>query len=115
MSHHGMFSKSLYSSGVLFLFAFTVIDLMCNALADSTASRVYFVTYFSAQLISQVISLLAILVLMWRTFLFRFGLLGALCTRFQPIFIVLPLYFLFTIAFRWYRLVHLASAEIRFS
>jgi hypothetical protein len=53
----------------------------------------------------QVIGLLCVLILMWRTFLFRFGLLGTLCTRFQPIFVVLPVYFIFTIAFRWYRLV----------
>ena len=53
----------------------------------------------------QVIGLLCVLILMWRTFLFRFGLLGTLCTRFQPIFVVLPIYFIFTIAFRWYRLV----------
>lgn len=49
-------------------------------------------------------TLLSIIMLMWCTFLFDYGLLGLLCSRFQPIFIVWPVYFSLTIAFRVYRI-----------
>ena len=49
-----LFSKRLYTTGVFVLFTVMVIDLMCNALADNTDIRIYFVSFFSAQLVSQV-------------------------------------------------------------
>jgi hypothetical protein len=54
MPSASLFSKRLYTTGVFVLFTVMVIDLMCNALADNTDIRIYFVSFFSAQLVAQV-------------------------------------------------------------
>ena len=79
-------------------------SLVFSAVPD--VSRAHGSPLHSAQLASILVCLLAILMLMWHTFLFSYGLLGLLCTRFQPLFAVVPLYFIITLAFRTYRLAH---------
>ena len=127
------FSRSTFLSGVYMLYFFLAIDVVINGGADKVASQANFYGLMGAQLAGILCCLLAILMLMWHTFLFSYGLLGMLCTRFQlrmcvlfsqrtmlsihvpvlgyfhiyrPIFFIWPVYFIMTIAFRAYRLAN---------
>jgi hypothetical protein len=54
----------------------------------------------------RLMALFLVFVLMWNTFVFRFGLLGVLCSRFKGLFILTPFSFFLTMGFRVAKVVH---------
>ena len=97
------FSKNQYLSSSIWIFIFIIGDMLCNGFADHSDKPLVYFACMGLQLASMLFTLFAILTLMWNTFLFNFGLLTVLCSRFQPVFLILPVYFALTLAFRLYR------------
>lgn len=119
----GSFSRKL-----LVFYSFIALDIGFNYFSyyieikkpsDSTSSDDY--DYGQGQLLSfAVIGIQAVLqilvccwifLLIWRTFLFRYGLIGLLCREFKVLFIMIPINFLLFGAEKAYRLLLLMGDE----
>lgn len=95
--------RTSYSLKQVAILAFLVVDLSLNTVIDSQSEKVGVLSMMGAQGVVRIMSLFIMLLFMWNTFVFKYGLLGALCKRFKLLFVMFPLSFVFLVAVRIYR------------
>jgi uncharacterized membrane protein len=101
MSFCGLRTK--YSVKVYILLAFLIVDLALNTVIDSQSEKVSVLSMMGTQGVMRIVSLFVMFLFMWETFVFKYGLLGALCQRFKLLFIIFPISFIFLVAVRIFR------------
>lgn len=108
-----MVADSDHRSSYLFKFVSVLfgvlIDLGINSATDHSAAIGSVIGYTVVQIIVRLCSLFLVFMFMWRTFVFRYGLLGQLFKRFRLLFIVLPVSLAFTLAIRISRIIAVGS------
>eukprot|EP00823_Brevimastigomonas_motovehiculus_P001046 TRINITY_DN1153_c0_g1_i1.p1 TRINITY_DN1153_c0_g1~~TRINITY_DN1153_c0_g1_i1.p1 ORF type:complete len:164 (-),score=13.21 TRINITY_DN1153_c0_g1_i1:226-717(-) len=87
------------------IFFFLLADIVLNALCEYSDEKIPLTIFAVIQFLFRAFVLLFFAIMLARTFLFRFGLLGSLCSRFKLTFLVLPLSLVLTLAFRLIRVV----------
>lgn len=92
--------RTSYSIKQYVILAFLIGDLALNTMIDSQSEKVSVLTEMIVQAILRIMSLFVMLLFMWDTFVFRYGLLGVLCRRFKLLFIIFPISFVFLVAVR---------------
>ena len=86
-----------------------IVDLALNTMIDSASDRVPVLAMMGAQGVCRILTLFVVFLFMWNTFVFKYGLLGALCQRFKLLFLIYPIAFVFLVAVRIYRGVSASS------
>mgnify|MGYP003767776473 CR=1 FL=1 len=97
--------KHGYIVKVIILLLVLICDAVLNANIDHIEGRRATVFAGAGQLVVRLMALLMQFLLMWNTFVFRFGLLGVIWNQFKWLFITTFLSFFVTIPFRIVRIV----------
>lgn len=63
-----------------------------DAVYGTQSSVIFGITIFGLQVIIQIVVICWIFVLVWSTFLFKYGLIGILCSEFKTLFLNLPIH-----------------------
>jgi uncharacterized membrane protein len=103
--------KFSYTLKQLLLLACIVTDLALNTVIDSRSGTVSVLSMMGAQAVVRILSLFVMLAAMWNTFVFKYGLLGALCQRFKFLLLFFPVSFIFLAVVRIMRAVSLHDAR----
>jgi hypothetical protein len=82
-----------------------ILDMAFNTVVDSSSNEIIVFALMGAQIAVRGFAILLLLLYLWDTFLFRYGLLGILCQKFAYVFIISPLMLVFLIAIRAMRVV----------
>ncbi len=94
-----------YTFKQLLILACIITDLALNTVIDSRSGTVPVISMMGAQAVVRILSLFTMLAAMWNTFVFKYGLLGALFKRFKFLLAAFPLSFIFLVALRVMRAV----------
>lgn len=97
--------KTSYTLKHLLILALIVADLALNTVIDSQSDKVSVLSMMGAQGVVRIVSLFIMFLFMWNTFVFKYGLLGALCQRFKFLVAFFPFSFVFLVAIRVMRAV----------
>jgi len=95
--------KSSYVCNTAIIIVMILIDLIINGTIDLidqlTDSTIVYV-FFAIQLVLRLAMIFMIIVFLWNTFYFKYGLMSILCSRFKILSVTVPLSFIFMIALR---------------
>jgi len=94
-----------YTLKHMLILACIVVDLALNTVIDSASGTVPVLIMMGAQGVGRIVAMFIIMAAMWNTFVFKYGLLGALCQRFKFLLAAFPLSFVFLVAIRVMRAV----------
>ena len=97
--------KTSYTLKHLLILALIIADLALNTVIDSQSDKVSVLSMMGAQGVVRIVSLFVMFLFMWNTFVFKYGLLGALCQRFKFLVAFFPVSFVFLVAIRVMRAV----------
>mmetsp|Transcript_29118 Transcript_29118/g.52094 ORF Transcript_29118/g.52094 Transcript_29118/m.52094 type:complete len:178 (+) Transcript_29118:2292-2825(+) len=128
MSKAQFVEPSSFSRKIVVFYSFIALDIGFNYFSyyieikepeDSTSSDEYDYgqgqilgfAIIAIQAILQILVCCWIFLLIWQTFLFRYGLIGLLCREFKMLFIMMPLNFVLFGAEKAYRLLLLMGDE----
>ena len=89
-----------YVVKVWVVLALIVVDLALNTVIDSQSEKVSVLSMMGTQGVLRIVTLFIMFLFMWETFVFKYGLLGALCQRFKLLFALFPISFIFLAAVR---------------
>jgi hypothetical protein len=81
-----------------------VIDVYFNAWVDSGDDLKDVITLICIQIVLRIMTVFVMFLMMWNTFVFKYGLLGAICSKFKTFFVIAPVSFLLMLAFRGVRI-----------
>lgn len=95
--------RTKYAVKQYLILAMIIVDLALNTVIDSKSSKVSVVAMMVVQGVMRILALFTMFLFMWETFVFKYGLLGALCQRFKLMFIIWPISFALLLAVRIYR------------
>lgn len=95
--------RTSYSVKHWLVLVLIIVDLALNTMIDSASDRVPVLAMMGAQGVCRILTLFVVFLFMWNTFVFKYGLLGALCQRFKLLFLIYPVAFVFLVAVRIYR------------
>lgn len=103
--------RTSYTVKHVLILAFIIGDLALNTVIDSQADKVGVLVLMGVQAVIRIMSLFTMFLFMWNTFVFKYGLLGALCARFKFLVTFFPVSFIFLVVLRVMRAVRQQSGE----
>jgi len=101
------YEKTCYLVKNVLIYVFLVADILLNTIVDMVNHRQRSLTVYiliGSHLILRLTLMFMVVLLMWDTFIFKYGLLNVLCRQFRWLFITAPLSFIFFLAVRGMKL-----------
>jgi len=104
-------AQATYTSNVFAALVMILVDIILNGVIENQTQTALVIALCAAHIVVRVVSTFPLLMLAWSTFVFRFGLFGALCRKCKWMLLTLPISVALVVAYRVNRIILQVSGQ----